>query len=190
MSFEAVRGAEGIKPKPGKVPYPVSHYLTLPFTRNLAGSMDFTPVTFSAVRNNSEAAELALSVVFESGLQNFADKISNYPKYPIAERLLKTVPAAWDETKLLAGDPGKLAVFARKSGSEWYVGANVAGAARQLDVPLSFLGTGTWQAEIYNDNADRKLTFSTRTVTAGGTLSLPVTRDGGFTVRFVQPARP
>ncbi|TWP46129.1 glycoside hydrolase family 97 protein [Lentzea tibetensis] len=190
MSFEAVRGAEGIKPKPGKVPYPVSHYLTLPFTRNLAGSMDFTPVTFSAVRDNSEAAELALSVVFESGLQNFADKIANYPKYPIAERLLKTVPAAWDDTKLLEGDPGKLAVFARRSGAEWYVGANVAGAARTLDVPLAFLGSGTWQAEIFNDNADRKLTFSTRTVTAGGTLSLPVARDGGFTVRFVQPARP
>ncbi|GLZ29595.1 alpha-glucosidase [Lentzea sp. NBRC 105346] len=187
MSYEAVRGAEGIKPKPGKQPYPISHYLTLPFTRNLAGSMDFTPVTFSAVRRNSDAAELALSVIFESGLQNFADRIANYPNYPIAEQLLKTVPAVWDDTRLLAGDPGKLAVFARRNGNEWYVATNVAGAGRTIDVPLAFLGSGTWRAEIYNDNTYRKLTFSTRTVTAGETLSLPVQPDGGFTVRFVQP---
>ncbi|MEU0882616.1 glycoside hydrolase family 97 catalytic domain-containing protein [Lentzea sp. NPDC005914] len=190
MSYEAVRGAEGTKPKPGRQPYPMSHYLTLPFTRNLAGSMDFTPVTFSGVRVNSDAAELALSVIYESGLQHFADKVSNYPKYPIAERLLKTVPSVWDETKLLAGDPGTLAVIARRNGPEWYVGANVAGDARTLDVPLSFLGGGQWTAEIYADGADRKLAFSTRTVTAGGTLSLPVVKDGGFTVKFVQPARP
>ncbi|WP_242581162.1 glycoside hydrolase family 97 catalytic domain-containing protein [Amycolatopsis sp. 195334CR] len=60
---------------------------------------DFTPVTFSGVRPNSDAGELALAVVYESGVQHFADSPANYAKQPLAEQLLRVVPTVWDETR-------------------------------------------------------------------------------------------
>ncbi|WP_020668245.1 glycoside hydrolase family 97 protein [Amycolatopsis nigrescens] len=184
LSVEAVKGAEGTRPKPGREPFPIEHYLTLPFTRNLTGPMDFTPVTFSGVRPNSDAAELALSVVYESGAQHFADSPATYARYPLAEQLLRAVPTVWDETKLLDGDPGRLAVLARRSGSDWYVGAITAGEAGQVRTGLGFLPAGAWNAELYTDGADGKLTFSTQRVDSGSTLTVPVTRNGGFSLRI------
>src|SRR5579859_2292081 len=78
LTMEGVSGAEHIHNKPGKKPYPANYYTTLPFTRNLAGSMDYTPVTFAALRTNTDAAELAQAIVFESGLQNYADSVADY----------------------------------------------------------------------------------------------------------------
>jgi hypothetical protein len=184
MTVEAVKGAEGTKPRPGREPFPIEHYLTLPFTRNLIGSMDFTPVTFSGVRPNSDAAELALSVVYESGVQHFADRAEVYTSYATAAQLLRTVPAAWDETKLVAGDPGKLAVLARKSGADWYVGAITAGEPGRTSVPLGFLPPGNWTAELYADGADGKVAYSTQTVTSSTTLTVPTAKNGGFVVRL------
>ncbi len=184
MSVEAVKGAEGTKPKPGRVPFPIEHYLTLPFTRNLSGSMDFTPVTFSGVRPTSDGGELALSVLFESGVQHFADSVASYDAHPVAERLLKGIPTAWDDTRLLAGDPGKLAVLARRSGAQWYVGALAAGPATRLDAPLDFLPPGDWLAEIYGDGADGRLQVTTQRVTSGGVLTVPVAANGGFAARL------
>jgi|tagenome__1003787_1003787.scaffolds.fasta_scaffold20958191_2 alpha-glucosidase len=182
MTSEAVRGAEMIHDKPGREPFPANYYTTLPFARNLAGSMDYTPVTFTAKRTNTDAAELAQSVVFESGLQNFADSIESYDAHPLAERFLKQVSAGWDETKLLAGDPDGTAMFARRRGANWFIGAITAGAARTVAVPLSFLGAGTWSADIYADAANRSIALSTRQVTSADTLQVPVLTNGGFVV--------
>src|SRR2546423_5000220 len=125
--MEGVQGAEKIHDKPGRNAFPPTHYTDLPFVRNLAGSMDYTPVTFTAKRTNTDAAELALSVVYESGLQNFPDGVSVYSGYPVAERFLRRVPAAWDDTRYVSGDPDTQAVFARQHGAEWFVGAVTAG---------------------------------------------------------------
>ncbi|OLB78137.1 MAG: alpha-glucosidase [Actinobacteria bacterium 13_2_20CM_2_71_6] len=103
VTMEAVRGAEAIHNKPTRVPFPADYYTALPFTRNLAGSMDYTPVTFTAKRTNSDAAELAQSVVFESGLQNFADSVASYDSRPTVERFLRQVPSVWDDTRLVSG---------------------------------------------------------------------------------------
>ncbi|GAA2824955.1 glycoside hydrolase family 97 protein [Crossiella cryophila] len=184
MTVEAVKGAEGTKPRPGREPFPIEHYLTLPFTRNLTGSMDFTPVTFSGVRPNSDAGELALSVVFESGVQHFADSPENYAKQPLAEELLRSVPAAWDETKLVDGDPGKHAVFARRAGAEWYVGAALAGPGRNVDAALSFLPAGEWTADIYGDGPEGKIVRTSQRVSRDSTLSVPVAKNGGYVVRL------
>ncbi|MCO1578324.1 glycoside hydrolase family 97 protein [Crossiella sp. SN42] len=184
LTVEAVKGAEGTKPRPGREPFPIEHYLTLPFTRNLTGSMDFTPVTFSGVRPNSDAGELALSVLYESGVQHFADSPESYAKQPLAEELLRAVPAVWDETKLLAGDPGKHAVIARRGGAEWYVGAALAGEGRNLDAALSFLPAGAWTADIYADGPEGKIVRTSQRVNRDSTLSVPVARNGGYTVRL------
>jgi hypothetical protein len=188
MTTEAVRGAEAIHNKPGRLAFPLNYYTTLPFTRNLAGSMDYTPVSFTAKRDNTDAAELALSVVFESGLQNFPDGVDVYAGYPLAERFLRQVPAAWDDTKLLSGDPDTQAVLARRHGADWFVGAVTAGAARTVTAPLGFLASGDWLADIYADGPDRKIALRTQRVTAGGTLSVPVAAGGGFAVQLCPAA--
>jgi alpha-glucosidase len=184
LTMEGVSGAEHIHDKPGKQPYPANFYTTLPFTRNLAGSMDYTPVTFSALRTNSDAAELAQSIVYESGLQNYADSVESYDQHPVAERLLKQVPAAWDETRLLSGDPESNVVLARRDGANWYVGAIFAGAAHSTVTTLGFLGSGDWTAEVYADGPGG-ITVHTERVTAAGSLSVAVPTNGGFAVRLV-----
>jgi alpha-glucosidase len=190
LTVEAVRGGEGTRPNPTRVPYPPEHYVTLPFTRNLQGPMDFTPVTFSGVRLNSDGHELALGVVYESGIQHLSDMPENYARYPLAERLMRVLPAAWDETELLAGDPGKLAVLARRHGTDWFVGAITAGPSQTLAAPLSFLGPGEWIAEIYQDGPDGKnLVLASRRVTSGDTLTVPVAVNGGYTAHLC-PATP
>ncbi|MEV0612045.1 glycoside hydrolase family 97 catalytic domain-containing protein [Nonomuraea sp. NPDC050404] len=185
MSAEAVKGAEWIKPKPGKQPlYPATHYLTLAFTRNVQGPMDFTPCTFTGVRTITAGFELALSVLFESGVQHFADSIEEYESRPEVLRLLSTVPAAWDETRLLSGDPADHILLARRNGAEWYVGAGVSGEARTLTVPLGFLGEGEWTAGVYRDAPGDRIAFETATVSAGDKLDLAVPPDGGFTLHL------
>ena len=99
LTWEGVRGAETYK---GPTPVTPEHNTILPFTRNAIGSMDYTPVTFSAPgRRTSAAHELALSVVFESGLQHLADSPDVYSALAAARRWLRRVPAAWDATRLL-----------------------------------------------------------------------------------------
>jgi alpha-glucosidase len=189
LTTEAVDGAEHIHDKPGKEPFPADYYTTLPFTRNLLGSMDYTPVTFTAKRTNTDAAELAQSVVFESGLQNFADSVASYDAHPLAEQLLRRVAASWDETRLLSGDPDSHAILARRSGANWFVGAIFAGAAQTVSTPLSFLPPGTWTADVYADGDGNALTLTTRQVTNADTLPIPVGANGGFTVQLA-PATP
>jgi hypothetical protein len=126
LTMEGVVGAEvySIWPNfPEKAPW---HNTILPFTRNVVGSMDYTPVTFSNhkfAHLTTNAHELALSIIFESGIQHFADKVEAYKSLPAdSKRLLQTIPVSWDETKYLDGVPGKYVVVARRKGKKWYVG--------------------------------------------------------------------
>jgi hypothetical protein len=142
-------------------------------------------VTFSGVRLNSDAAELALGIVYENGIQHFADSPSSYEAHPLALRLLRSVPSAWDETKLVDGLPADRAVLARRSGADWFVGGITSGDARTLTVPLSFLGGGDWVADLYHDGADNRTTvLDTSAVTSGSTLTVPVLANGGFALHL------
>ncbi|MFI6295353.1 glycoside hydrolase family 97 catalytic domain-containing protein [Nonomuraea sp. NPDC050790] len=191
MTAEAVKGAEWIKPRPGKEPlYPPAHYLSLACTRNVQGPMDFTPVTFTAVRSVSAGFELALAVLFESGVQHFADSIEAYGARPEARRLLTQVPVAWDETRLLSGDPADHLVLARRDGEVWYVACGTAGDPRVVTVPLDFLeGEGEWAAEIYQDAPDDRVAVEEALLAPGAKLDIPVAANGGFTLRLA-PRRP
>ncbi len=120
MSMEAVKGAECYtfaEDYPAKAPW---HNTILPFTRNAVGPMDYTPCAFTDDRyphRTSNAHELALSVVFETGWLHFADRVSAYRDLPDGpKRFLREVPVVWDDTRLIDGEPGKLAVIARRHG--------------------------------------------------------------------------
>jgi alpha-glucosidase len=170
MSMEGVYGAEhssGLT---------TADLTALPFTRNVPGSMDYTPMAWNrANRPTSDAHELALSVIFESGFQNFAGRVEDYQARPEAERFLDQVPTVWDETRLLAGRPGDSAVFARRSGDRWFIGGGFSGVARNVSVPLR-LQPGLWLVDLVKDGLVREQ----RVMWSGSKLDLDVVKDGGF----------
>ncbi|WP_193242095.1 glycoside hydrolase family 97 protein [Streptomyces phaeolivaceus] len=173
MTLEGVAGEE-------KRTNTAAHLTTLPFTRNVIGSMDFTPGAFQRVglRPNSDAAEVGLTVAYESGLQMFAGTPESYDARPLARAYFDQVPAAWDDTRLLAGQPGQEAVLARRSGDRWFLGGVYAGAARTAEVPLS-LGSGKWLVETVRDGAEG-LVQDRRVLRGGDTFTVDVTANGGF----------
>jgi alpha-glucosidase len=118
--------------------------------------------------------------------------LADHPEAYKAERelpFLKAVPAAWDETRGLAGRPGSYAVVARRSGKDWYVGAITNGSPREIDVPLDFLPEGEFSAEIWADgNTPTDTAPSTRGVTRASRLPVKMAPAGGCAVR-IRPAR-
>ena len=127
LTTEAVYGAEWYNNGPQFTRRAAAHNATLPFTRNVIGSMDYTPCTFSDSQHphiTSHAHELALTVLFESGLQHLADRPESYLSQPRqVQQFLTELPTAWDETRLLGGYPGDHVLMARRSGTTWYVAA-------------------------------------------------------------------
>ena len=170
LTMEAVLGAEHRS-------VAAAHDVDLVFTRNAVGSMDYTPAL--SARGSTAGHQLALAVAFESGLQHLADRPA---AYTAADAVVRALPVAWDDTRLLDGAPGSHAVVARRSGREWWVAGLHAGAAAARTVPLDFLPAGrSYRATITADD----LAAREETVTAAGKLTVPVAADGGFTIRLV-----
>ena len=139
VSTEAVYGAEWYNNLPVLTNRAAAHNATIPFTRNVIGSMDYTPCTFTDSQHphiTTHAHELALTVLFESGLQHLADRPSSYLSQPQeVQDFLSNLPSVWDETHLVSGDPGHHAVLARRSGNTWYI-AGINGTDEQIELEL------------------------------------------------------
>ncbi len=186
MTTEAVYGAEWYNNKPTLTNKAAAHNTTLPFTRNIVGSMDYTPVTFSDSQHphiTSFAHELALAVVFESALQHFADRPSAF--YDLEEeprKFLQNFPTTWDETKLINGYPGEMVVIARRKGKLWYVaGLNGKDSPQTLNLNLNFLGNSDYSFQLFKDGADTKSVASeSRNVKKSNTLQIQCLPRGGF----------
>lgn len=190
VTMEAVRGAEVYSCCEEYGPNAVWQNTILPFTRNVIGSMDYTPVTFTnqeVPHQTTYAHELALSVLFESGVQHFADAVRGYEQLPdFAQAWLKEVPVAWEETRFVDGYPGQYAVLARRKGDTWFV-AGIEGAkqARTLGLALPFLARGRYVVEVITDGADdRSLARTERMVSAGERLEVTARPAGGFVARI------
>ena len=143
LSTEGVYGAEWYNNVPTFTSRAAAHNATLPFTRNVIGPMDYTPCAFSDSQHphiTSRSHELALTVLYESGLQHLADRPESFLAQPSAVRdFLSALPAAWDETRLLAGRPADYVVMARRKGNTWYVAAiNGKDEARDIALPSLF----------------------------------------------------
>ena len=181
ITSEAVLGSEQYKY--GRPPTAL-HDATIPFTRNVVGGMDMTPVIISPTDLlTTQSHQLALSVVFESAMTHFADSDAAYQTW-VGRHFLKVVPTVWDDTIVVEGFPDSYATFARKSGNDWYVGA-ITNAARTATIPLSFLGSGNYTATIFKDGAnDQEIVTQVVTVTAATTLSIPLRLHGGASVQL------
>jgi alpha-glucosidase len=202
LTREGVLGAEYDKWSSRKTP---GHDVTLAFTRMLAGPMDYTPGGMdNATREQfvarqsapmvmgTRSHQVALFVVFESALQMVADHPAAYDGQKEVD-FLKAVPATWDETRVLNGRPARFLTMARRSGRDWYVGSITNWDSREIDLPLAFLGSGSYNAEIYADGpnaaADAKDSVVKRqSVTAETVLKLKLAPGGGCAIRLT-PAR-
>jgi alpha-glucosidase len=176
------------------------HKVTLPYTRFLAGPADFTPGGFlnrqpaqfqpqnSTLVQGTRAAELALTVVYESPLCCACDHPEHYRDQPGAD-FLKIVPTVWDETRVLDGAVGEHLVLVRQSGEEWFLGALTNSEPRELSVELDFLGPGRWKMRLWKDAADahenaEHLATEERSVRAGDAVTLRLAPAGGCVARF------
>jgi hypothetical protein len=186
MTMEAVYGAEWYNNRPVLTNKAAGHNTTLPFTRNVIGPMDYTPVTFSNSQHphiTSYGHELALSVVFESGLQHFADRPSAYESLPSEPKeFLKHVPVRWDDTKLIDGYPGEKVIIARKNENQWYIGGlNGKDEAQTLEINFDFLDKGYFSLQLIKDGSDDKsFSYDTVKVKTGDTVNVNCLPRGGF----------
>lgn len=159
LSTEGVYGAEWYNNVPTFTKKAASHNATLPFTRNVIGPMDYTPCAFSDSQHphiTSLAHELALTVLFESGLQHLADRPESFLAQPDeVQSFLGQLPTAWDETRYVSGYPGESAVLARRSGKTWYVaGINGTDESQTLACDLSFIKGKKSSARLFADDAN------------------------------------
>jgi alpha-glucosidase len=180
------------------------HNTTLPFTRMLAGPMDYTPGAFNNTNRENfigrslmpmslgtRAQELALYVVFESPLE----MVSDYPEAYKGQKdfdFLKQVPTTWDEVRVIDGVPMKYITLARRSGTDWYVGSLTNWDERDSKVPLDFLGEGKYVAEIYADASDAAshsthTLITTRPVDKSTVLDIHMVSGGGNAI-WIHPA--
>ncbi len=158
-------------------------------TRNVVGSMDYTPVTFSSYpccpHATSNAYELALCVLFESGITHFADAAEYYLKADSAVRsFLRSVPVSWDDTRFIQGYPGKELIIARQKGSDWYIaGVNGEAIEKTTNIDLEFLPKGQYSITIFKDGADaRSIATEEISYTSGDLMSIKMQPHGGFTI--------
>ncbi len=176
------------------------HCLTLPFTRGSLGEVDFTPGGFRQKKQDAfkitnkapfvmgtRCFQLAMMVVYESALQIMCDSPYNYRSSPAGLDFLKVVPTTWDDTKVIHGAVGDFITVARCSGETWYVGSMTDSTARTLEIPLSFLGKGKYDAEIWMDadEADDypdRLTKEKKVVRAKDILKAKMVAEGGHVV--------
>jgi alpha-glucosidase len=199
LSYEGVLGLENNKA--GRRDSPVDRAV-FPFTRLLAGPMDYTPGAFNNVTEDAfvaqnaspmamgtRAQQLALYVIFQTPFQMVSDSPQMYANEP-AFQFIKDVPADWDSTNALNGVPGEFVTIARRHGDEWYLGSMTNWTPRRLVVPLDFLPEGVFRAEIYADALDadiepKRVTIRTQNVRRTESLTLELAAGGGCAIRFV-----
>lgn len=200
ITWEGVMGLEDVKWDRRANP---ANDLRLPFTRMLAGPMDYTPGGFDNVTREqfvsrrtapmvlgTRSHQLALYVVFESPLQMVCDHPAAYEDAP-EFKFIRDVPTNWDETRVIKAKVGEFLTIARHRGDEWYVGTITNWTPRELEVPLEFLKNGKYVAEIYADadDADRNpkhVVIETKTVDRTGRLAVRLAPGGGHAVRLVR----
>lgn len=176
------------------------HNVTLPFTRMLAGPMDYTPGGFLNVTKkdfkkktptvvmNTRCAELAKFVIYESPYTVVCDHPDHILHQPGAD-FLQIVHTTWDDIKVLGGYPGEYIALAKRGGDDWYIGAMTNETARRLLLHLDFLPPGSYEMESWEDAKDADqvpthLEKSTKTIKAGDDLSINMAGSGGYVARL------
>ena len=194
MSMESVYGAEWYNNGPRMTNQAPVHNATLPFTRNVVGPMDYTPGTFTDSQFphiTTHSHELALTILFESGIQHMPDRPSAYLSLPEPVRqLLSRLPSAWDDTRLLSGYPGNHIVLARRKANIWYIaGINGTSATNEIVFSLDRITNSDVKAMVISDrDSDREFNIDqARLLLAGEPVIISCRSNGGFIISFTVP---
>jgi alpha-glucosidase len=203
ITREGVLGAEYNKSSHRATPL---HNVTLPFTRMLAGPMDYTPGGFRNVTAGqftvnhdyplvmgTRCHQLAMYVVYESPLMMVSDSPEAY-RGAVGTDFIRQVPTSWDETRVLAGEVAEYVVIARRLGKDWYIGAMTNWTPRHLSIPLAALGKGNWEADVYNDGPDAAntptdITHAQMTLQSSSPLKIDMAPGGGWAAHFTLAGR-
>ena len=203
LNYEGVFGLENMKWSAESVDM-VTHDVTLPFIRMVAGPMDYTqgamrnaakgnyrPVNSEPMSQGTRCRQLATYVIFDSPFNMLCDAPTNYMREEECTRFIAKVPTVWEETVALNGEVAKYIALARRSGNDWYVGALTNWDARELTLDLSFLDEGDYQIELFRDgiNADRAACDYKKEVLpvpANRKLTAKMAPGGGYVARITK----
>ena len=150
-------GVQGMEQSAWSWKNTAENMVILPFTRMVAGPMNYTPGVFDPEIKGSKyrvestvAKQLAMYVVYfdpQQRVVGFPENCESAPSFEFVEH----VPTTWDDTRVLNGKIGDYVTIARRNGDEWYIGSMTDENARVLEVPLNFLDPGKYMAHIYSD---------------------------------------
>jgi alpha-glucosidase len=201
VNYEGVKGMENSKWEEAVSPW---HDVLLPFTRMVAGPMDYTPgAMINASKENfrpvftqpmsqgTRAHQAAMYVLYDAPLQMLSDNPSNYLKEPEYTRFIVDIPVSWDQTIGLPSRVGEYVVMARKKGDVWYLGAMTNWDARTLEIDAAFLENVPYRIEYIEDgpNADRHAAdyrMNTRILQPGEKITVKMAPGGGW-VAILRP---
>jgi len=189
MTAEAVYGMEMVTFDQNAADKQANHCALLPFTRNAFDPMDFTPMNLTGltytncIRKTTPSFELALSVLFLSGIQHYAQSPEGMTNVPEDVRnFLRTLPDYWDDVKFLEGCPGKYVVIARRSGDKWVI-AGINGEPTEKIINLDLTGFNKSKATIFTEGENDELFSKTElNVLEENNYSLTMKGNGGFVV--------
>ena len=169
-----------------------AHNVKLAYTRMISGPMDYTPGGFLNVEPaaykaqtptlvpNTRCHELAKFVVYESPFTVVCD----HPRHirgEVGEDFLQLVPTEWDDTRFLSGSPDTYVAVARREGNRWFVGILGGNEERDIDLDLSFLGTGSWKITAWTDGRKpADAAKKTQALAPGKPLRIHLAASGGY----------
>lgn len=202
MTFEGVHGMEHDKDSADISP---DHDMVLPFTRMVAGPMDYTPgavnnatkddynpLWYHPMSQGTRSHQVALFVTYESPLMMLCDTPSKYYQAPQYVEYLAKIPTVWVKTVAQEAVAGEYLIISRKiADGRWYSAGLTNWSGRELTLDTSFLGAGQWEARIHRDgvNADvwaEDYVIETVTVTAGDKLPVVMAKGGGWVAEFIK----
>jgi len=187
VSMEAIKGEEYVTFGQDNADHQPFHCTVIPFTRNLFDPMDFTPVNFSGIpgitRKTTGGFELALSVIFTSGIQHIAETPAGMAAQPdFIREDMSTIPENWDEVKFIDGFPGQFVVLARKKGDRWYIaGINGEDTVRTIVLNLPFISS-TSRGILIGDS-ENKEDMTKVDVNFSKPISITMHPYGGFVLK-------
>lgn len=201
LNFEGVHGLEQMKWRPAGFDQ-ITYDVMIPFIRQVAGPMDYTqgamrnatrenyyPSNSEPMSQGTRCHQLAMYIVLESPFNMLCDSPSNYMREPESTSFIAQVPTVWDETVVLDGKMGEYIITARRKGDTWFVGGLNNWDARDVEVDLSFLSSGSHKAVLFKDgvNAHRTARDYKReevSVSSAQPLKVHLAPGGGFTLQI------
>ncbi len=181
-----------------------AHNCTIPFTRMLAGPMDyepglldnaipkmFRPIWGKVMSQTTRCQQLAMFIVYDNPMQIFSGNPSQGWMEPEFMEMLGSFPTIWDTTIILQARVAEQIVTARRNRVNWYVGGMAGENSYDCRIDFSFLPPGKYSATLCRDgiNADRNaMDYVIENVIIEPDSKLPIhlAPGGGFVIRLLK----